>query len=145
MREQKAQHAGDGDGLVGEPAAGRCDYDACLDTPVTILLSELAVAGAAGPTDLPRAAGRRLAARIAELQSIITAREHRSGHDIVVIFDGSWKRSFLAGGARGHPRHPAAIALHLGDGNLITVTVREGRSIRGRTTMRGFLLLTAGR
>jgi DNA segregation ATPase FtsK/SpoIIIE, S-DNA-T family len=72
------------------------------DTPVTILLSERAVAGVAGPADVPRAAGRWLAAqiavlhspedvqlcavligtdaenrhsRIAELQAIITARE----------------------------------------------------------------------
>jgi DNA segregation ATPase FtsK/SpoIIIE, S-DNA-T family len=122
------------------------------DTPVTILLSERAVAGVAGPADVPRAAGRWLAAqiavlhspedvqlcvltdatgqdawdwirwlphcrpaegqncavligtdaetvtaRIAELQAIFTAREHRSGHDIVVIFDGSRKLRSLPG------------------------------------------------
>jgi DNA segregation ATPase FtsK/SpoIIIE, S-DNA-T family len=122
------------------------------DTPVTISISERAVAGVAGHADLPRAVGRWLAAqiavlhspedvqlcvltdatgqaawdwirwlphcrpaegqncavligtdaetvtaRIAELQAIIAAREHRSGHDIVVIFDGSRKLRSLPG------------------------------------------------
>jgi DNA segregation ATPase FtsK/SpoIIIE, S-DNA-T family len=122
------------------------------DTPVTIPLAERAVAGLAGPADVPRAAGRWLAtqiavlhspedvqlcvltdatgqdawewirwlphchpaegqncavligtdaetvtARIAELQAILTTREHRSGHDIVVIFDGSRKLRSLPG------------------------------------------------
>ena len=132
------------------------------DAPVTIHLAERAVAGLAGPADVPRAAGRWLvaqlatlhspedvqitiltdaigqdawhwarwlphccpaegqdcaaligndaetvAARIAELQAIITARrtalgEHggdrvRFAHDIVVVFDGSRKLRSLPG------------------------------------------------